>query len=317
MKGRTMRGNHISMLQDTLDILVKGSYQLQGRTIRLKLSPSQMEEVEVYLPEDVQRVCNAKDFMHNHVHGRCEYGCENIDSFSLAQKRTAAYSSDPGKKKKPVLVLNLANPVRPGGGVRNGAKAQEEDLCRKSSLLLSLESWKAETYYGYNRSLHTYLGSDAVMLHPQVEIIRDENGELLPETILVAVMSCAAPMLIHGHAEGLTQAQYEKLMYDRITGMLKVAAYRGYSDLVLGAFGCGAFENDARVVSDLFCEALKAFEYDGMRADDVFRWIRFAVLCHSDNLYNYKEFSRNFDHFDQDEKRTGENQCADSGMAPV
>ena len=66
-----MRGNHISMLQDTLDILVKGSYQLQGRTIRLKLSPSQMEEVEVYLPEDVQRVCNAKDFMHNHVHGRC------------------------------------------------------------------------------------------------------------------------------------------------------------------------------------------------------------------------------------------------------
>ena len=44
------------------------------------------------------------------------------------------------KKSKPILVLNLANPVNPGGGVRRGSKAQEEDLCRKSSLLLSLES---------------------------------------------------------------------------------------------------------------------------------------------------------------------------------
>ncbi|MBQ5795100.1 MAG: DUF2263 domain-containing protein, partial [Kiritimatiellae bacterium] len=43
-----------------------------------------------------------------------------------------------------------------------GAKAQEEDLCRKSSLLLSLESKTAEAYYNYNRSLNTCMGSDAL-----------------------------------------------------------------------------------------------------------------------------------------------------------
>ena len=46
-----------------------------------------------------------------------------------------------------ILVLNLANPVNPGGGARRGARAQEEDLCRKSSLLLSLEDVSAKSYY--------------------------------------------------------------------------------------------------------------------------------------------------------------------------
>lgn len=155
-----MRDDNISMLRDTLDILEKGFYQLRGKTIPLKLSRAQMEEVQVYLPRDVQKVCNAKDFEHVHVLGRCGYGCENADSYSLARKRVEQFSYDLKRKgAKPILVLNLANPVNPGGGVRRGAKAQEEDLCRKSSLLLSLEGVKAKPYYDYNRSLGTYMGS--------------------------------------------------------------------------------------------------------------------------------------------------------------
>ena len=69
-----MRDDNISMLRDTLDILEKGFYQLRGKTIPLKLSRAQMEEVQVYLPRDVQKVCNAKDFEHVHVLGRCGYG---------------------------------------------------------------------------------------------------------------------------------------------------------------------------------------------------------------------------------------------------
>ena len=292
-----MREKNIAMLQDTLDILERGSYQLHGQTMPLKLTHAQMEEVDVYLPRDVKRICDAKDFEHVHVLGRCGYGCENADSYTLARKRTEQFSYELNRKgAKPVLVLNLANPVNPGGGVRKGANAQEEDLCRKSSLLLSLESMKASTYYDYNRSLGTYMGSDAVMIHPQVEIIKDEIGDLLPETVVVAVMTCAAPMLRYG-LEGLTQAQYETLVYDRITGMLKVAAYLGYKHLILGAFGCGAFQNDAKVVSDLFYKALKEFNFDGMREKDMFRRIDFAVLCRSEDQYNYNEFKRNFSNF--------------------
>ena len=295
-----MRTDNIVILNDTLKILNQGFYNYSGRHVPLKLTPDQMREISVYLPREVQAISRSEDFQHIHVNGRVGVSCENMDSFSLARKRVKDTAHLLPEGSKPVLVLNLANPVNPGGGVRRGAKAQEEDLCRKSSLLLSLESMEAVPYYQYNKSLHSYMGSDAIMITPQVEIIKDEYGNLLPESVVVAVMTCAAPMVSYGK-EGMTELQYRDMVYDRIVGMRKVAAYLDYQILILGAFGCGAFGNDAKVVSDLFYRALKDFDFDGMKAKDFFRRIDFAALDHSPWQYNFKEFSRNFAHFYRDE----------------
>ncbi len=187
-RGVYMRQDNIAMLQDTMRILDQGYYTIGSQKIKLKLSREQMEAADVYLPGEIQIMSENKDFQHVHVLGRCGYGCENADSFSLARKRMEQFSYDFTRKgAKPILVLNLANAVHPGGGVRHGAKAQEEDLCRKSSLLLSLESRNALPYYEYNRSLHTDMGSNAIIINPHVEIIKDEKGDLLPETVVVAV----------------------------------------------------------------------------------------------------------------------------------
>lgn len=296
-----MRDNNVKMLQDTLEIMKKGSYEVNGKTVKLKLSREEMETVYVLLPENVRDIENRTDFEHIFYLGsRCGYKCENVDSFTAARKQYMSLNPTAKKDSKPVLVLNLANPVHPGGGVRRGARAQEEDLCRKSSLLLSLESKKASKYYDYNKSLSTYMGSDAMIFTPQVEIIRDENGNLLDDTVVVAVLTCAAPMVNQGK-EGLSEAQYQDMVYQRIVGMLKCAAYFGYKYLVLGAWGCGAFGNDAHVISDLFYKALKEFNYDGMGESSFFWHIHFAVLDRTAEQYNFKEFCRNFDHFYRDE----------------
>ena len=291
-----MKFENINMLNDTMAILDRGYYEVNGKRVNLKLSKAEMKEISVFLPKDVKSISDNKDFQHIHMMGgRIGVDCVNMDSYSLAIKRYSDCSYLFSKKSKPILVLNLANPVNPGGGVRRGSKAQEEDLCRKSSLLLSLESSAASVYYKYNKSLNTYMGSDAVMVTPQVEIIKDENGSLLDESVIVSVMTCAAPMLRNG-MEGLTDQEYRDMVYGRITGMLKVAAHLGYEVLILGAFGCGAFLNDAHVVSDLFYKALKEFDYDG-----IFRRIDFAVLSRSADQYNYKEFARNFCDFYREE----------------
>lgn len=288
-----MNKDNIEMLQDTLRILKQGSYKINGRTVELKLSGKAMETVHVLLPENVQDICSRTDFKRERATGRCGYDCVNMDSFAAARLQYKTYNNMSCEAEKPVLVLNLASPVHPGGGVRRGANAQEEDLCRKSSLLLSLESRHAAKYYEYNKKLNSYMGSDAMMFTPEVEIIRDENGALLYETVVVAVLTCAAPKITPGR-EGMSEGEYQDMVYNRIMGMLKCAAYFGYRNLVLGAWGCGAFGNDAHVISDLFYRALKEMKFNGMPEKDFFRRIDFAVLDRTAQQYNFKEFHRNF-----------------------
>lgn len=296
-----MREKNIAVFQDTLKIFDQGFYIKNGRKVKTKLGKAEIAENRVYLPEDIRLIEKYADFDHVHCIGRCGVGCENADSFSLAADRyeQCSYMFD-NEDALPILVLNLANPVHPGGGVRKGAKAQEEDLCRRSSLLMSLEHESASQYYKYNKSLNTKMGSDAVIITPNVEVVKEADGSLLDESVIVSVMTCAAPMIKHG-MEGLSQKEYEQLIYERITVMLKVAAYEGYKVLVLGAFGCGAFGNDAKLVSDLFYKAMKAFDFDGMSLKDFFGRIDFAVLDNTKDKYNYNEFMRNFGNFYREE----------------
>ena len=284
-----MRSTNVQMFEETLDILKKRKYTKDGKKIRMKLSGKQMKKCSVYLPEDIQSMTKPTKLLPVPETECLEISCKNTDSFSMAlEKHALGLDSE-----KNILVLNFANPFNPGGGVRDGAHAQEEDLCRKSSLFLSLDSKEAIRYYVHNLSLQTYLSSDAIILTPDVEIIRNENGELLDETAVVSVMTCAAP-IVTPNLEGLTKEQYAELLYQRICGMLKCAAFAGYRVLVLGAWGCGAFGNDAKLVSDLFCKAIREFTPDGIPVRRFFRRIDFAVLDRTREQYNFGEFMRNF-----------------------
>ncbi len=87
---------------------------------------------------------------------------------------------------------------------------------------------------------------------------------------------------------------YRELVHNRIIGMMKCAAYFGYTNLVLGAWGCGAYGNDASVISDLFRRALNELDYNGFQENDLFSRIDFAVLDRISSQFNYKQFKRNF-----------------------
>ncbi|MCD8300572.1 MAG: TIGR02452 family protein [Clostridiales bacterium] len=290
------RKKYIEILEDTLDILEKGSYEKDGHKIRPAFTAEQMREVQVFLPEDIEALRGQEQ--ETAAGGdpsqalRCSTGCENIDTLALARKSYEALirEDDPDPK---ILILNMASATQPGGRTRQGAGAQEEDLCRRTSLLLSLESDEAKKYYDYNNARKTHMGSDAVMISPKVEVIKDSSGELLAEPFPISVMSCAAPMVRFG-LEGMSQQEYEEMYVKRIEGMLLAAASQGYRHLILGAFGCGVFGNDAAVVSDLFDRAIHDFRYAGEGSSRLFDSIDFAVLCRPEKDYNYREFCRNF-----------------------
>ena len=60
------------------------------------------------------------------------------DCLYVAQNQVAS--------RKHVLLLNMASSKAPGGGVRGGAGAQEEDLCRRTDLLPYLEAASRTLY---------------------------------------------------------------------------------------------------------------------------------------------------------------------------
>lgn len=292
------RLDNIRIFRDTRSILNLGGYEGKNGFTALKLNREQMEEAKVFLPEEVHALDVQEAVPVVTWDEKMGVRCENMDSFSLARKEYEEFPEICSEERTDnrVLVLNLANPVHPGGGVQQGSQAQEEDLCRKSSLFVSLTGPNALPYYAYNRRFKTYLGSDGVIITPNVEIFKDEKGDLLECSVLVSVMTCAAPMIAFG-LKGLTHEQYEEMVYQRICGMLKVAALLHYRVLVLGAFGCGAFYNDARLVSDLFARAMREMKIGGKPVENCFRRVDFAVLDRSNRQYNFTHFSRNFNHF--------------------
>ncbi|MBO4556781.1 MAG: TIGR02452 family protein, partial [Elusimicrobiales bacterium] len=284
------RKHRIEILDGTLSALRQGFYEKNGKQIKLSISAEQMEECRVILPEEASIYAKSEcDTLCFGVGTRATFECIDTDSVSVALNLShkSAYSLSDNAKKEP-LILNFADSFMPGGLVRSGARAQEEDLCRQSSLLLSLESKAAGEFYSHNRKNKSPLGTDAFILTPHVEIIRDRQGNFFEEPFVAAVLTCAAPDIRNG-LHGMDKGEYRHLLRHRIEGMLKFASHEGYTRIVLGAWGCGVFANPPALISDVFYEIFRNGNFK-----ELFDTVIFAVLDSSKDKKTFNEFYRNF-----------------------
>lgn len=162
------------------------------------------------------------------------------------------------RQGKHVAVLNFANPYNPGGGVRAGAAAQEECLCRCSNLYPALTvPYFRRHYYKWNERSAGKMGSDRIIFSPGVTVFKeDESYAPLAEPFRADVMTCAAPYLAETPFARIGMEKYCECMRRRIANIIEVAKDAQADVLVLGAFGCGAFANPAETVAKLFYEQL-------------------------------------------------------------
>lgn len=181
---------------------------------------------------------------------------ENIDSFDLAIKM------DDGFNK--IMVLNLASPNKPGGGVGNGSRAQEEDLYRKSN------------YFEANYSGFYPLKMNEVIYSPLVHIIKDSSYKLLNEPYKVSCLAVAAirnPKLkiLPNKSQTYLNEKDAQIMQEKIDMIFKVGIKHGHKQLVLGALGCGVFNNPVREVAMMFKKSLNKYS-------NYFTKIGFAIM---------------------------------------
>ena len=165
------------------------------------------------------------------------------------------------KSSPKVLALNFANGVSAGGGFLHGARAQEECLCRSSALYLTL---KGDPMYGHHSARTQPDSTDWAILSPDVPVFRSDDGTILDTPYLLSFLTCAAP-----HAPTIGKAESARLMKSRIHRVLEIASSYGYDSLVLGAWGCGAFDNDPVEVAKLFKDYLVG-DYAGSFEEVVF-----------------------------------------------
>lgn len=188
-----------------------------------------------------------------------------------------------------VAVLNFASATTPGGGYLTGATAQEEDLCRCSSLQRCL--LRADDYYAAHRAHRDPSYSHRVIYSPDVPVFRDDDYRLLPAAYPVTFLSCPAPNTgrIARDAPELLAAT-SRVLTARSAMILAVAARHRVGSLVLGAWGCGVFRNAPAEVAAAF----RAHLAGGGQFAGYFNHIVFAVYDRAPGLANLAAFQSAF-----------------------
>ena len=195
---------------------------------------------------------------------------------------------------KRTAVLNFASATNPGGGVEKGASAQEECLCRVSTLYPCLADQKMrDSFYTPHRKHGNALHNDDIIYTPKVLIIKDDDHNMLATPFLVDVISCAAPNLREkpnnaynsgdGNKVQISDNELLALHEKRARKIFASAIANGVEVLILGAFGCGAFQNDPHIVAQAYKNVLPAFAH-------YFHTIEFAIFCNAKNIENYQVF---------------------------
>jgi uncharacterized protein (TIGR02452 family) len=241
-----------------------------------------------------------KDLINSDISARCAEETKVI----VSGKRSLEAAMPYARAGEKVCVLNFASATNPGGGVVHGSSAQEESVCRCSTLYFNLncpELW--EQFYTPHREKGDPLYNDDCIYIPDVVVFKSDSSfpEQLPEKdwYQVNILTCAAPNLRKNpsnnmnpksgrKAADITEEELAVLLRRRIRRIFEIAAAEGNNVLILGAFGCGAFRNPPEVVAEVFREVQEEYK-------KVFEVIEYAVYHTDREIRNYKVFKEKLD----------------------
>ena len=188
-------------------------------------------------------------------------------------------------------ILNLADAYHACGMYNSGANAQEESICRASTLSLTLyqyynNQWAQKAGVPLREQsaypMHIRFGG----IYSPVTVFRDNGSTgfaLREDPFQTAIISVAALNFKEGHKhnnleyrraeDGGFTKEGDEIMRDKIRTIYRIALLNGHDSLVLGAMGCGVFKLKPELVSALFKETLEEKEFKGK-----FHTIVFALM---------------------------------------
>ena len=161
--------------------------------------------------------------------------------------RAATYISELGTVNVGILCMGSTHP---GGGVMRGARAQEEDLYRRSDIYRHNKMFiTKERQYPLAMS-NRGRNEGIAMATPNVLVFRDDIAtgyEILNMARRVTVITAVGPVrpssTIQGDSWRCLDADDKLKMFATIKAIVESAKEAKCRVLILSAFGCGAYEN--------------------------------------------------------------------------
>ena len=153
-------------------------------------------------------------------------GVSSIESVSHAAGKTA--------------LLVFADPFLCGGLYFQGATTQEEKVCDETTLYNILFRFKKHGYYNLNKII-----CEASKVDYNKNCIYIPDVRILSTNQTINIIHCAAPNANYESNTSIEMARQIALIH-------KVACENNINTLILGMFGCGAFENDPQMVGSIF-----------------------------------------------------------------
>eukprot|EP00300_Choanocystis_sp_HF-7_P003898 c12971_g1_i1.p1 GENE.c12971_g1_i1~~c12971_g1_i1.p1 ORF type:complete len:283 (+),score=37.99 c12971_g1_i1:35-850(+) len=159
--------------------------------------------------------------------------------------------------------LVMANDVNKGGGYLRGTNGQEEAVCRRTNLPLCFPKMD----YPIPEYGSFYIAG--------AKIIREAESRGYAFLDRPIVADCVLSAAYHGpptDAKDMLTDGYRERTRRKIHALLNAFLVNECLNVVLGAYGCGAFGNPAADIASLFAEALEG-KYAG-----AFDRVVFAVM---------------------------------------
>lgn len=154
-------------------------------------------------------------------------------------------------KNGKTAILNFASYKNPGGMFIEGSSAQEESLCHASFLYNVLK--RGDIYYDWNKQhKNKALYMNRAVYSPDILFFNEKETENFD------VITCAAPnkTAFMRYNKG-DEKENTFALKERICFIHNIAQQKGVETLILGAYGCGVFGQDALEVANIFKEELQ------------------------------------------------------------
>jgi uncharacterized protein (TIGR02452 family) len=263
------RTKNVSIAKETLNILKEKRYSIKNKTLDISATlDAAIKNTKLYAPEDSFHPKN----------NLIEPVIEITNETTAAAGRRLLESG-----LENVVALNFASARNVGGGFLAGAVAQEEDLCRCSGLYLCTKS--KPIFYNKNILCDDLYYTNHIIYSPNVPFFRDDNLEFLESPFNLSVISAPAPNV--RAMEEVDEDALRSVLEIRAARILQIAIENNHENIILGAWGCGAFGNDPKLVIEVFQKVLTRYPH--------FKHICFAVFDNRVNTPIFNSFKEAFE----------------------